>query len=155
MQGAASLVVRVAHDLLAFACDAGAPALASFVLPTASLGCASAEALVAALEGKKESSGSTLLHRALRSKSTAMVEGLLAWGTHTSYQWQVRFRSSLSHIKAAMPAVSVTQQLAESRSCWPVYADPQICLHAGCQACDGACMHLMCLCRLMRRTAPG
>ena len=96
MQGEVSLVVRVAHDLLAFACDAGAPALASFVLPTASMGCASAEALVAALEGREESSGSTLLHRALRSKSTAMVEGLLAWGTHTSYQWQVRFSGSLS-----------------------------------------------------------
>ena len=117
MQGAASLVVRVAHDLLAFACDAGAPALASFVLPTASLGCASAEALVAALEGKKESSGSTLLHRALRSKSTAMVEGLLTWGAHTSYQWQVRFSGSLPFISDAMPMVCNLQQLAESRPC--------------------------------------
>ena len=100
VQGAASLIVRGAQDLLAFACDAGAPALASFVLPTASLGCASAEALVAMLEGKEERSRSTLLHRALRSKSTAMVEGLLAWGTHTSYQWQVRYSATVQSFHA-------------------------------------------------------
>ena len=126
MQGAVSLVVRVAHDLLAFACDAGAPALASFVLPTASLGCTSAEALVAALEGREErsSSSSTLLHRALRSKSTAMVEGLLAWGTHTSYQWQVRASGSLSSMTAAMPLVRDSKQPAEGRPCLTCVCGP-------------------------------
>lgn len=92
LQGSASLVVRVARDLLAFACDAGAPALACFLLPSASQGCASAAALVAALEGpRSRGRGSSLLHRALRSNCPAMVEGLLSWGAHTGYRWQVTF----------------------------------------------------------------
>ncbi len=82
-------MVRVARDLLAFACDAGAPDLASFLLPTASMGCGNAAALVTALESRDDRSRSSLLHRALRSKCTAMVEGLLSWGTQTGYQWQV------------------------------------------------------------------
>ena len=89
LQAPAPLVVRVARNLLAFACDAGSPALASFLLPTASMGCASAAALVAALEGGADQSRSSLLHRALRSNCTAMVEGLLSWGSQTAYQWQV------------------------------------------------------------------
>ena len=81
-------MVLVARNLLAFACDAGAPALASFLLPTASMGCTSAAALVDALSGGDQSR-SSLLHRALRSKCTAMVEGLLSWGAQTGYRWQV------------------------------------------------------------------
>lgn len=92
LQGLASLVVRVARDLLAFACDAGAPALACFLLPSASQGCTSAAALVAAVEGGRgQGRSSSLLHRALRSSCPAMVEGLLSWGAHTSYRWQVTF----------------------------------------------------------------
>lgn len=85
-------MVRIARSLLAFACDAGAPALASFLLPTASAGCASAAQLVAALEGRGErrrGSQCSLLHRALRSNCPEMVEGLVAWGAQTGYQWQV------------------------------------------------------------------
>ncbi len=88
-QEPAPLVVRVARNLLAFACDAGAPALASFLLPTASMGCTSAAALVHALESGDGRGRSSLLHRALRSNCSAMVEGLLSWGAQTGYKWQV------------------------------------------------------------------
>ena len=82
-------MVRVARNLLAFACDAGAPALASFLLPTASMGCNGAAALVHALESGGSRGRSSLLHRAMRSNCSAMVEGLLSWGAQTGYQWQV------------------------------------------------------------------
>lgn len=89
-QVTATLVTRTARHLLAFACDAGAPALAHFLLPSASVGCRSAAEVVAAVDGVEAQGGSTLLHRAARSGSGPLLRGLLAWGSTNGYRWKVQ-----------------------------------------------------------------
>jgi hypothetical protein len=91
---APDLATRTARHLLAFACDAGAPSLAAFLLPAASANCSSAAELVAAVDAVESGNGSggstTLLHRALRSGCAQLTEGLLAWGAQRGYTWQAR-----------------------------------------------------------------
>lgn len=83
------LATRTARHLLAFACDAGAPSLAAFLLPAASVGCASGAEVVARVHAAESNSGgSTLLHRALRSGCSEIIDGLLSWGAQHDYQWQ-------------------------------------------------------------------
>jgi hypothetical protein len=92
-----SLVTRTARHLLAFACDAGAPALANFLLPSASVGCSSPTEVVAAVNRAEHQGGSTLLHRALRSGSVDLIDGLLSWGERHTYLWQVIVCALLPH----------------------------------------------------------
>lgn len=89
-QGTATLVTKTARHLLAFACDAGAPALAHVLLPSASVGCGSAAEVVAAVDGAEAQGGTTLLHRAARSGCAPLLRGLLAWGSTHGFRWKVR-----------------------------------------------------------------
>lgn len=97
-------MTKTARNLLAFACDAGAPALAHFLLPAASVGCRSAAEVVAAVDGAERHGAATLLHCALRSGCAPLLQGLLAWGAAHGYQWKVSRHTSRvlisSHIVA-------------------------------------------------------
>lgn len=95
VQAAPSLITRTARHLLAFACDAGAPVLANYLLRSASAGCSSASEVVGAVNRTESQGGTTLLHRALRSGSVELIDGLLTWGHRNGYQWQVCLMLSL------------------------------------------------------------
>ncbi len=42
------------------------------------------------MDGAEARGGATLLHRAVRSGSAPLLEGLLAWGAAHAYQWKVQ-----------------------------------------------------------------
>lgn len=69
----------------------GAPALAAFLLPEAAGACGDAAGAVPAInEATAGADGLTLLHRAVRSGSAAMVERLLSFGCAQGFCWRVR-----------------------------------------------------------------
>jgi hypothetical protein len=99
-------VALKARRLLAMACDCGWSATAAAVLPLACAHCACAADMVAAIhaaavpspaaaaapgcaEPAREWRGLTLLHRAVRSGSVALLAGVLAWGDAHGYRWRV------------------------------------------------------------------
>ncbi|KAI8476194.1 MAG: SBP domain-containing protein, partial [Monoraphidium minutum] len=82
-------IVEKARRLLAFACDMGWAGVAAAVLPLAGARCACAADIVAAIHGATAHDGLSLLHRAVRSGSLAMVQGVLAWGARHGYRWDV------------------------------------------------------------------
>lgn len=45
---------------------------------------------MAAVDGAEARGGATLLHRAVRSGSAPLLEGLLAWGAAHDYHWKVQ-----------------------------------------------------------------
>ena len=83
-------VGRIARRLLAFACDAGAPALAEAVLPAAAAGLPPAAAVAAVeselLAGPPCAAG--LLARTVRSRSAPMLDALLRWGAGAGHAWR-------------------------------------------------------------------
>ncbi|EIE24648.1 hypothetical protein COCSUDRAFT_65460 [Coccomyxa subellipsoidea C-169] len=119
----ATLVTRTARHLLAFACDAGAPALAHFLLPSASVGCRSAAEVVAAVDGVEAQGGSTLLHRAARSGSGPLLRGLLAWGSTNGYRWKADARDANGltplHFTAIVPDADLAVHLLLACGCSP------------------------------------
>ena len=73
----------------------GAPALAAFLLPEAAAvpawPCGSATDVVSAINTATQGAdGLSLLHRAVRSGSVAMVDGLLSFGCSQGFCWRVR-----------------------------------------------------------------
>jgi len=83
-------VGRIARRLLAFACDAGAPALAEAVLPAAAAGLPPAAA-VAAVEAELPAGppcAAGLLARTVRSGSAPMLDALLRWGAGAGHAWR-------------------------------------------------------------------
>jgi len=83
-------VGRIARRLLAFACDAGAPALAEAVLPAAAAGLPPAAA-VAAVEAELPAGppcAAGLLARTVRSGSAQMLDALLRWGGTAGHAWR-------------------------------------------------------------------
>ncbi|CAL8467674.1 g7212 [Coccomyxa elongata] len=119
----ATLVTKTARHLLAFACDAGAPALAHFLLPSASVGCGSAAEVVAAVDGAEARGGATLLHRAVRSGSAPLLKGLLAWGAAHDYQWKADVPDATGltplHFAAIAPNADTVVHLLRACSCSP------------------------------------
>ena len=69
------------------------PALAAFLLPEAAGACGSTAGAVGAINEATQGDGLTLLHRAVRSGSAAMVDALLSFGCNQGFCWRVRARA--------------------------------------------------------------
>ncbi len=70
--------------------DQAAPALAAFLLPEAAGPCGSTATAVGAINAATQADGLTLLHRAVRCGSAAMLESLLSFGCAQGFCWRVR-----------------------------------------------------------------
>ncbi|KAK9824970.1 hypothetical protein WJX81_000184 [Elliptochloris bilobata] len=112
--------IQSVRRLLALACDAGAPALAAFLLPEAASSGAgprgSALDKVGTINAATQGGdGLSLLHRAVRSGSAAMVDALLSFGCSQGFCWRADVRGPRGltpmHLAALSPAAPAISRL--------------------------------------------
>jgi len=91
--------------------DQAAPALAAFLLPEAAGPCGSTANAVGAINAATQADGLTLLHRAVRCGSAAMLESLLSFGCAQGFCWRVRRAAAHARPPPGMSGLGCGQQL--------------------------------------------